>query len=136
MKEMQLLNRRKIHPHAFARVALLLAVASVLVACPTERMQTTFTRDGVMRDTLYSVEERGMGAVMVWVTHSDNEGYCFTNDEMAARARSLIREHDGEVIIEFRAAGMLDSLNPCSRTENDPQYTVYLGESIAPVPSR
>jgi hypothetical protein len=99
-------------------------------------MQTTFTRDGVMRDTLYSVEERGLGAVMVWVTHSDREGYCFTNDEMAARARSLIREHNGEVIIEFRAAGVLDSLNPCSRTENDPQFTVYLGESITPVSSR
>jgi hypothetical protein len=117
-------------------MAILLAAASLLVACPTERLQTTFTRAGVMRDTLYSVEERGLGAVMVWVTHSDREGYCFTDDQMAARARALIREHNGEVIIEFRAAGVLDSLNPCSRTENDPQYTVYLGESITPVPAR
>ena len=89
-----------------------------------------------MRDTIFSVEERGMGAVMVWVTHSDREGYCFTDGELADLARSLIREHDGEVLIEYRAAGVLDSLNPCARTESDPQYTVYLGESLRGVPGR
>ncbi|MEZ4728701.1 MAG: hypothetical protein R3E79_16325 [Caldilineaceae bacterium] len=38
------------------------------------------TRSGVMRDTIFSVEERGLGAVMIWVTHSDSEGYCFTDE--------------------------------------------------------
>ena len=116
--------------------ALLVMTAFLLTACPTERISPTFTRAGVMRDTIYSVEERGLGAVMVWVTHSDQEGYCFTDDELAAQARSLIREHDGEVLIEYRAAGVLDSLNPCARTESDPQYIVYLGESLRAVPSR
>jgi hypothetical protein len=102
----------------------------------TERIRPTFTGSGVMRDTIYSVEERGLGAVMVWVTHSDREGYCFTDNALADRARSLIREHNGEVIIEFRAAGVLDSLNPCAHTEGDPQYTVYLGQSLAAVPTR
>ncbi len=78
----------------------------------------------------------GLGAVMVWVTHSDREGYCFTDDELADRARSLIREHTGEVIIEYRAANALDALNPCARTESDPQFTVYLGESLTTVPAR
>lgn len=119
-----------------ARLFVLLALTLLLTACPTERIQPGFTRAGVMRDTIFSVEERGLGAVMVWVTHSDREGYCFTDRALAEQARSLIREHDGEVLIEFRAAGVLDSLNPCARTESDPQYTVYLGESLTRVAAR
>lgn len=108
----------------------------LLTACPTETIRPTFTREGIMRDTLFSVEERGMGAVMVWVTHSDQEGYCFTDGELADLARSLIWEHNGEVIIEYRAVGALDALNPCARTESDPQYIVYLGTSLTPVVAR
>ena len=117
-------------------IFLLSITALLLTACITERLQPTFTRAGVMRDTMFSVEDRGLGAVMVWVTHSDTEGYCFTDDELATLARSLIREHNGDVLIEYRAAGVLDSLNPCARSESDPQYTVYLGESLRAVPSR
>jgi hypothetical protein len=128
--------RSKQHGHTLIIMLLLLATTMLLTACPTERIRPTFTRAGVMRDTIFSVEERGMGAVMIWVTHSDREGYCFTSGEQADLARSLIREHDGEVLIEYRAAGVLDSLNPCARSENDPQYTVYLGETIRAVPTR
>ena len=128
--------RSKQHGHTLIIMLLLLATTMLLTACPTERIRPTFTRAGVMRDTIFSVEERGMGAVMIWVTHSDREGYCFTSGEQADLARSLIREHDGEVLIEYRAAGVLDSLNPCARSESDPQYTVYLGESIRAVPAR
>jgi hypothetical protein len=117
-------------------VLLLLTLATMLSACLTERLKPSFTRSGMMRDTIYSVEERGLGAVMVWVTHSEREGYCFTDKTLADRARSLIEEHNGEVLIEYRAAGVLDSLNPCARTESDPQYTVYLGESLKAVPPR
>lgn len=115
---------------------VLLTTTLLLTACPTERIRPSFTRAGVMRDTIFSVEERGMGAVMVWVTHSDREGYCFTSGEQADLARSLIREHDGDVLIEYRAAGVLDSLNPCARSESDPQFTVYLGQSIRAMPAR
>lgn len=128
--------RSQRHGHTLIVLLLLLATTLLLTACPTERIRPTFTRAGVMRDTIFSVEERGMGAVMIWVTHSDREGYCFTSGEQADLARSLIREHDGEVLIEYRAAGVLDSLNPCARSESDPQYTVYLGESIRAVPTR
>ena len=128
--------RSQRHGHTLIVLLLLLATTMLLTACPTERIRPTFTRAGVMRDTIFSVEERGMGAVMIWVTHSDREGYCFTSGEQADLARSLIREHDGEVLIEYRAAGVLDSLNPCARSESDPQYTVYLGESIRAVPAR
>lgn len=115
---------------------LFIATTLLLTACPTERIRPSFTRSGVMRDTIFSVEERGLGAVMVWVTHSDREGYCFLGGEEADLARSLIREHNGEVLIEYRAAGVLDSLNPCANTEGDPQYTVYLGQSLRAVPAR
>jgi hypothetical protein len=115
---------------------LLLLAANLLAGCFFERAQPSFTRAGVVRDTIFSVEERGLGAVMVWVTHSDREGYCFTDEELANRARTLIREHNGEVVIDFRSPGVLDSLNPCARTESDPQYVVYLGESLTPVPAR
>jgi hypothetical protein len=128
------------YPHKLGRklglVLLLLIMAALLTACLTERLRPSFTRAGIMRDSIYSVEERGLGAVMVWATHSEREGYCFTDKTLADRARSLIREHNGEVLIEYRAAGVLDSLNPCARTENDPQYTVYLGESLTTVPAR
>jgi hypothetical protein len=112
------------------------ALVFLLAGCPTERIRPTFTRAGVVRDTIFSVEERGLGAVMVWVTHTEQEAYCFTDATLAERARTLIREHLGEVIIEYRAAGVLDSLNPCALTENDPAYTVYLGESLTPVNAR
>jgi hypothetical protein len=116
--------------------SLLAVLTLLLTACPTETIRPSFTREGVMRDTIFSVEERGLGAVMVWVTHSDREGYCFTDRELAQRARDLIREHDGEVLIAYRAAGALDALNPCSRAESDPQYTVYLGEELTAVAPR
>lgn len=128
--------RVMLHRRTCALVLLLLTTMLLLTACPTERIRPTFTRAGVMRDTIFSVEERGLGAVMVWVTHSDREGYCFTDGELADLARSLIREHNGDVLIEYRAAGVLDSLNPCARAESDPQYTVYLGESLRAVPAR
>lgn len=128
--------RIKLRRHLVGLPLILLLIALLLTACPTERIRPSFTREGVMRDTIFSVEERGLGAVMIWVTHSDREGYCFTDSELSARARNLIREHNGEVIIEYRAAGALDALNPCSRTESDPQYTVYLGTSLSPVPPR
>lgn len=131
-----MMTRVNMHRRTFVLVFLLLSLALLLAACPLERARPSFIRAGVMRDTIYSVEERGLGAVMVWMTHSDNEGYCFTDRELADRARTLIREHNGEVVIQFRAAGVLDSLNPCARTETDPQYTVYLGESLTPVPAR
>ncbi|MCB0105757.1 MAG: hypothetical protein KDE53_07605 [Caldilineaceae bacterium] len=121
----------------FAALSLLLFLLTLLLtACPTETIRPSFTREGVMRDTIFSVEERGLGAVMVWVTHSDQEGYCFTDGDLADQARSLIWEHDGEVIIEYRAAGALDALNPCARAESDPQYVVYLGKSITAVAGR
>jgi hypothetical protein len=120
----------------FGLATLLVGLALLLAACPLERARPSFTRSGVMRDTIYSVEERGFGAVMVWMTHSDTEAYCFTDGELAERARTLIREHNGEVVVQFREAGVLDSLNPCARTEADPQYIVYLGESLTPVVAR
>jgi hypothetical protein len=126
-----LLNQR-----TTALTLLLLLLTLLLTACPTETIRPTFTREGIMRDTIFSIEERGLGAVMVWVTHSDQEGYCFTDGALAEQARSLIWEHDGEVIIEYRAAGALDSLNPCARAESDPQYTVYLGISLTAVAAR
>lgn len=112
------------------------ALMLLLAGCPTERIQPTFTRAGVVRDTIFSVEERGLGAVMVWVTHTEQEAYCFTDSTLAAQARTVIREHLGEVVIEYRAAGVLDSLNPCALTEDDSNYTVYLGESLTPVTAR
>ena len=128
--------KSRLNRHTLSLVLLLITATLLLTACPTERLRPTFTHSGVMRDTIFSVEERGLGAVMVWVTHSDTEGYCFTDDALATLARSLIREHNGDVLIEYRAAGVLDSLNPCARTEADPQYTVYLGESLRAVPGR
>ncbi len=127
---------QKINPRRPLLILFFFVVTLLLTACPTERIRPSFTHEGVMRDTIYSVEERGLGAVMVWVTHSDREGYCFTDGDLADRARSLIREHDGEVVIEYRAAGALDALNPCSRAESDPQYTVYLGQSLTAVAAR
>lgn len=130
------MSNTKIQKRTVGLALLLLFLALLLTACPTETIRPTFTREGIMRDTIFSVEERGLGAVMVWVTHSDQEGYCFTDGELADLARSLIWEHNGEVIIEYRAAGALDALNPCSRAESDPQYIVYLGESITAVAAR
>ena len=128
--------KNRLNQRTLSLMFLLLTTTLLLTACITERLQPTFTHAGVMRDTIFSVEERGLGAVMVWVTHSDREGYCFTDGELTNLARSLIREHSGDVLIEYRAAGVLDSLNPCARTESDPQYTVYLGESLRAVPAR
>jgi hypothetical protein len=131
-----MLTQLRTHRHKLTVALILLTAAMLLAACLTERLRPSFTRAGIMRDSIYSVEERGLGAVMVWVTHSEREAYCFTDKTLADRARSLIREHNGEVVIEYRAAGVLDSLNPCARTESDPQYTVYLGESLTTAPSR
>lgn len=130
------MTQGKTNKRTLALVLALFSMTLLLNGCITERIRPTFTREGVMRDTIFSVEERGLGAVMVWVTHSDKEGYCFTDDALADSARTLIWEHPGEVIIEYRAAGALDALNPCAQTESDPQYTVYLGTSLTAVASR
>lgn len=51
--------RTKRQSHTIILTLILLATTLLLTACPTERIRPSFTRAGVMRDTIFSVEEQG-----------------------------------------------------------------------------
>ncbi len=55
------MTRLKPQPRTFGLVLLLLTATLVLSACPTDRLKPSFIQAGVMRDTIFSVEERGLG---------------------------------------------------------------------------
>lgn len=93
-----------------------------------------------MRDTIFSVEQRGSGVVVVWVTHSDKEGYCFVDPELKRVVTGLI-DHTGEVIIRYegQTSGVTPKHDPgklCWMSELSSTYNINVGYAIKAVPSR
>ena len=55
-----------------------------------------------------SVEETANGHHHVWFTHDDVAGYCSAIPEIGEEAKSLLEEHDGEVVATFRSITVFD----------------------------
>lgn len=112
--------------------ASLLFSLLIIAGCLVEN-HPSFTKAGIARDTIFSVENRGSGLLVIWLTHDESGAYCLpqTNDDPSAE--SLI-EHEGEVIIYYRSADY--SGTNCIRAESSPTYTVYLATSIRMVKAR
>lgn len=114
---------------------LLILVLVILCACTPYRV-----KQATLRDTLFSVEQTNNGAWRVYVTHDDVAGYCTTDDELGERAYDLLFEHDGEVLIEFRAINESDTeysfwgSSECGSVESG--GSMFLIENIAPVVAR
>jgi hypothetical protein len=71
------------------------------------------------------------------------DAFCFADQDKVDLAENLLREHDGEVLIEFESQISYDSvpspLDPkklCSRAELSNTVTVYLGRSLKAVNGR
>jgi hypothetical protein len=127
------------------KFSLLIAIllAFVVSCAPEERKEPSYTRNGVVRDTIYSVDHRGNNIVLIWLTHSDVDAFCFADQDKVDLAENLLREHDGEVVIEFESQISYDSvpspLDPkklCRRSELSNTVTVYLGRSLKAVNGR
>lgn len=76
---------------------LLILSLLLLTACAGHRVT-----DGVIRDTLFSVEETKNGFIRIWMTHDDIAGYCTNDLELGKKAMDILKEHDGEVLVYFR----------------------------------
>lgn len=87
---------------------LTLIALVVLLGCIAHRVKNAY-----LRDTLFSVEETENGYWRIWLTHDDIAGYCTGDADLGKKALLLLREHSGEVIVEFRDI----------KVESDPEYS-------------
>lgn len=116
-------------------------VAAMLLLCTG--CYAHYVTNGVLRDTLFSVEVTQNGNWRIWLTHDDVAGYCTNDAGLGRNALSLLEEHDGEVIVEFKDIKLGDEAY--SWWDSSDCGTVYSGGgtahmfmllSITPVPSR
>lgn len=108
---------------------------AILVAACAPQAQPYYTKSGKLRDTMFSVEHRGNGAVLVWVTHDDTAAICFSSQKESWEADSLLETQTGEVLIAYESSPSPHDPNDiCRRTETS--ATVYVGVKMLPVPSR
>lgn len=80
-----------------SKIWYLIVALLLLCGCSEHRVEK-----GVIRDTLFSVEQTGNGYWRIWMTHDDICGYCTNDDELGKEAMDLLKEHDGEVLVYFR----------------------------------
>ena len=105
------------------RFIALILVASVLLGCTAHRVKTAY-----LRDTLFSVEETENGYWRIWMTHDDIAGYCTQDVELGQSALTLLQEHSGEVVVEFRdIKGLSDA--EFSWWDNSDCGSIYTGDS-------
>jgi len=118
-------------------VTTILLVTSLLTAC-AHRVEF-----GVVRDTLANIERTKNGNWRVWLTNDTAAGYCTTNSALGEEALKLLKEHYGEVIIQYRDIRTGDP--EWSAWSNSDCGSIYKGESsmkifyidsITPVPAR
>lgn len=76
---------------------ILLLTSFLLMSCKGVQVEK-----GVLRDTIFSVEDMYNGSTRVWMTHDDIAGYCTLDPQIGQMAHELLAEHDGEVILEFQ----------------------------------
>jgi hypothetical protein len=122
----------KINKKAAIYIAIALC-ALLIAACPQSRR---FTRTGTLRDTLFSVEERGNGALIVWVTHDDAGAYCFGVSDEHPSVEDLI-DHQGEVVITYSDIAL--NGDGCSNAESSQEgsgFHTYKVHKIRLVPAR
>lgn len=98
-------------------------------------------RKGTMRDTIYAIERRGNGTVVIWPTNSETEGYCFPRPGIIDNVDNLLMNHNGEVVIEYEGQGngVVSAADPqqlCRYAELSSTYTIHIGLSLKPVVSR
>ena len=84
-------------------LVVLFMLLFAITACTRHRVKS-----GVLRDTLFSVEETNNGYWRIWMTHDDIAGYCTNSEELGKQALSLLQEHNGEVVVEFAAISAND----------------------------
>jgi hypothetical protein len=102
----------------------------------------SYVKHGIARDTLHTIDYRGNGAVIIWLTHAE-EGYCFSDPGKIDQAEDLLLNHNGEVIIDYESQVSLAEATPspydpqrlCANTEVS-STTVYIGRSLKKVPGR
>lgn len=128
-------------PYIVFLLVTLNVCAYLFAACPSERKTPSYTTHGIARDTIYSVDYRGNGVIIIWATHSE-DGYCFSDKEKVDQAEDLIRHHNGEVLIDYESQIKSIGEKPSAYDPKALCYftevtgTVYLGRSLSPVPSR
>ena len=81
---------------------LLLIVVFLFPFLVAARCNGTKIEDGMLRDTIFSVEQHYNGSYSVWFTHDDVIGYCTGDAELGKEALSILKEHDGEVVATYR----------------------------------
>ena len=76
-----------------------LAIALILASCTGGGRVSR--GGGVLRDTIFSVEQLGNGNYRVFFTHDDVAGYCTADAKLGKQAIQLVKEHDGEVLATY-----------------------------------
>lgn len=119
------------------RNKLLLAVllaAILLTSCRSYR-----TKEGLIRDTIYSVEQSNNGSWKVYMTHDDISTFCTYNAQLGQKALDLLENYEGESFIKFRAVNETDpewsfwNGSDC-KTSNAADITMFMLLDVNPAP--
>jgi hypothetical protein len=132
------LNEKRERKRPMKKILLFVAMSIILCGC-----EYYYVEDGVLRDTLFSVEETNNGYWRIWLTHDDIAGYCTDDVALGKRALSLLKEHDGEVLVEFKDIPPGDDMYDWwNRSDCGTIYSgggsshIFMLIDVTPVPSR
>lgn len=97
-------------------LVVIFLMASVVISACVPVIPAKFVKTGMVRDTVFAVEERGNGAHIVWLTHSDVDGYCIPDKDTDI---STIMRHEGEILITYHTISSAGSeFGQCIATES------------------
>lgn len=121
----------------WSKLLCIIVLFTCLLAC-AHRVES-----GTVRDTLANIEQTKNGNWRVWLTHDTAAGYCTTDNDLGEEALRLLKEHYGEVLMEYRDIKAGDpeftiwSNSDCgSIVKGDSSMKMFYIDSITPVPAR
>jgi len=78
------------------RILILVVMATLVTACQGQG----HILNGKLRDTIFSVEQRKSGALVMWMTHDDVGNYCTLDPALGQKALQAFNR-GGSVIVTY-----------------------------------
>ena len=77
-----------------------------------------YVEDGVLTDTIYSVELRKSGGVIMWMTHDETGAYCVLPEQANRKKLEAMMFSRDEVVVEYRESRLIHGAKNCWGSES------------------